>query len=134
MQAWKYTLPAFIVPFMFCLTPDGAQLLMLVPAGTNAAGATIYGLPSGLMPWLSVLWVTITACLALVGLCVMFTGYALQRASWAERILCLIGGGLLLAPSAYADAAGLVFLGAGLALHWFRVRTAGAAPPLRDTA
>ncbi|MBL8569669.1 MAG: TRAP transporter fused permease subunit [Phreatobacter sp.] len=133
MQAWKYTLPAFVVPFMFCLTPDGAQLLMLVPTGTNAAGAITYGLPSGLLPWLSVLWVTITACLALVGLCIMFTGQALEQANWTERVLCLIGGSLLLAPSAYADAVGLAFLGAGLALHWFRVRTARATPPLRDT-
>jgi TRAP transporter 4TM/12TM fusion protein len=124
MQAWKYTLPAFIVPFMFCLTPEGAQLLMLVPSGVNAAGATVYAAPSGLLAWLSVIWATLTACLALVGLCVMFTGYAMTQANWLERILCLIGGALLLASDTYADLAGLVFLGAGLALHWMRVKNA----------
>jgi len=28
MMAWKYTIPAFIVPFMFVLTPDGMGLLL----------------------------------------------------------------------------------------------------------
>lgn len=128
MQAWKYTLPAFIVPFMFCLTPEGAQLLMLVPSGVNAAGATIYGAPSGMLAWISVIWATLTGCLALVGLCVMFTGYALDQANWPERLLCLVGGALLLTTNTYADFAGLVFLGAGLALHWVRVKNAKAIP------
>jgi TRAP transporter 4TM/12TM fusion protein len=122
MQAWKYTLPAFIVPFMFCLTPQGAELLMLVPNGVNAAGAITYGAPTTMLAWASVIWATITGCLALVGLCVMFTGYALAQATWVERVLCFIGGGLLLTTNTYADAAGLVFLGLGLILHWFRVK------------
>jgi TRAP-type uncharacterized transport system fused permease subunit len=28
MQAWKYTLPAFLVPFNFTLHPDGVALLL----------------------------------------------------------------------------------------------------------
>jgi TRAP-type uncharacterized transport system fused permease subunit len=28
MQAWKYTLPAFVVPVIFCLSPDGLGLLL----------------------------------------------------------------------------------------------------------
>src|SRR5262249_28425229 len=31
MQAWKYTLPAFLVPFVFVLDPEGGGLLMKVP-------------------------------------------------------------------------------------------------------
>src|SRR5207248_6768326 len=31
MQAWKYTLPAFLVPFVFVLDPDGVGLLMKIP-------------------------------------------------------------------------------------------------------
>ncbi|CEJ14402.1 DctM-like transporters [bacterium YEK0313] len=129
MQAWKYTLPAFVVPFMFCLTPQGAELLMLVPAGVNAAGATVYAAPSGLVAWISVLWSTVTACFALVGLCVMFTGYALAQANWPERILCFIGGALLFASNIYADVAGLLFLGVGLAMHWMRVKNAATVSP-----
>jgi TRAP-type uncharacterized transport system fused permease subunit len=29
MQAWKYSLPAFLVPFFFSITPDGANLLIV---------------------------------------------------------------------------------------------------------
>ena len=31
MQAWKYTLPAFLVPFVFVLDPQGLGLLLKVP-------------------------------------------------------------------------------------------------------
>ena len=31
MQAWKYTLPAFLVPFVFVLDPQGVGLLMKIP-------------------------------------------------------------------------------------------------------
>ena len=33
LQAWKYTLPAFLVPFVFVLDPQGVGLLLKVPAG-----------------------------------------------------------------------------------------------------
>ncbi len=31
LQAWKYTLPAFVVPFVFVLDPDGVGLLLKLP-------------------------------------------------------------------------------------------------------
>ena len=48
MQAWKYTLPAFLVPIMFCLTPQGVGLLALV-AGTydGDAGLVLFGADRG---------------------------------------------------------------------------------------
>ena len=33
LQAWKYTLPAFLVPFVFVLDPKGLGLLMKIPPG-----------------------------------------------------------------------------------------------------
>ena len=33
LQAWKYTLPAFLVPFVFVLDPIGVGLLMTIPKG-----------------------------------------------------------------------------------------------------
>src|ERR1700716_3803984 len=33
MQAWKYTLPAFLVPFVFVLDPQGVGLLLAIPKG-----------------------------------------------------------------------------------------------------
>jgi TRAP-type uncharacterized transport system fused permease subunit len=113
IQAWKYTLPAFLVPFMFCLTPDGLRLLMLAPGG---------GWPADLGEWLQVLLTTATSCLALVGLAMGATGFALRHASALERILATIGGALLLAADAWADLGGTAFLGVALLLHWLRVR------------
>lgn len=113
IQAWKYTLPAFLVPFMFCLTPDGLRLLMLAPGG---------GWPADIVEWLQVLLTTATSCLALVGLALGATGYALGHANALERILATIGGALLLAADTWADLAGALFLGAALSLHWLRMR------------
>ncbi len=46
MQAWKYSLPAFLVPFFFSATPEGANLLIVdatlpgfVMATINSAAA-----------------------------------------------------------------------------------------------
>jgi TRAP transporter 4TM/12TM fusion protein len=126
MQAWKYTLPAFIVPFMFCLTPEGAQLLMLSPV---VDGSTIrYVAPETFGQWVGIAVVTLTSCLALVGLCIGATGYALGHANVVERVLCTIGGGLLLAASLTTDAIGAVVLALGLALHWMRMRKQPPAP------
>ena len=33
LQAWKYTLPAFLVPFVFVLDPQGIGLLLKIPEG-----------------------------------------------------------------------------------------------------
>ena len=38
MQAWKYTLPAFLVPFVFVLDPQGVGLLMKIPEGRHGLG------------------------------------------------------------------------------------------------
>jgi TRAP transporter 4TM/12TM fusion protein len=117
MQAWKYTLPAFLVPFMFCLTPEGMYLLMLTPAGQ---------IPSSIVEWGAVVLTLLTSCLALVGLCVGATGYALDHAKPVERTLCAVGGCLMLAADPTYDVAGAALLAAGLALHWFRVKKLAA--------
>ena len=33
LQAWKYTMPAFLLPFVFVLDPDGVGLLLKIPKG-----------------------------------------------------------------------------------------------------
>jgi TRAP-type uncharacterized transport system fused permease subunit len=120
LQAWKYTLPAFVVPFMFCLSPEGAQLLIYT--SEMVGPKMILSAPAGLGDWGAILWLTVTSCVALVGFCVMFTGYALGHANWVERLLCLAAGCLLIGANPYADAAGFALLAAGLGLHWARVR------------
>ena len=121
VQAWKYTLPAFLVPFMFCLTPEGLRLLMFTPEGKW---------PASLADWGGIGLTTGTSCLALVGLCIGATGYALRPANTLERVVATLGGLLLLAADTRAVLLGLALLTAALVLHWLRVRLqiASAAP------
>ena len=114
MVTWKYTLPAFIVPFMFTLNRDDGTLLLAVGA---------------LGP---ILLATATACLAIVALVVGVGGWPRQSATWAERALLLPAAGLLLYPGPLQDAFGLAFLAAAVGLYLLRGRRHGA--PLRSSA
>jgi TRAP-type uncharacterized transport system fused permease subunit len=103
MMAWKYTLPAFLVPFMFTLHPDGIGLL--------SKG-----------PWQNILWTSLTAAAGLAALAAGLTGWLLFKTSALERIM-LAGAGLVLAyPSTLQDMIGFGLLGAALLLHYARGR------------
>jgi TRAP-type uncharacterized transport system fused permease subunit len=62
LQAWKYTMPAFLVPFVFVLDPDGLGLLLRLPPGggigtivwTTACTAIGIGAYAGADPGLAV--------------------------------------------------------------------------------
>jgi TRAP transporter 4TM/12TM fusion protein len=88
MLTWRYTLPAFVVPFMFTLTPDGLGLLLQAPAVTillvcGSAALGIAAIAGGLAGWLSI---------------------PLNR---LQRGILVAAGGLLVAPLPWADLAGL---------------------------
>ena len=53
LQAWKYTLPAFLVPFVFVLDPQGIGLLMKVPKDGTALDIVRITLKTaaGLLRW-----------------------------------------------------------------------------------
>ena len=104
LQAWKYTLPAFLVPIMFCLTPHGTALLALDASGLTAATAADWG---------GVALQTGIAALALAGFVIALTGHAAGPAPPATRLLAAAGGLALLwnADPAFASAgAALVLL------------------------
>ncbi|WP_407523893.1 TRAP transporter permease [Methylobacterium oryzisoli] len=84
LQSWKYTLPAFIVPFVFVLAPDGVGLLMQVPAGGSV---------------LSIAWITLQTALGLAALAAAAQNWALRRTSPVERGLLLVSGLLLVIPN-----------------------------------
>ncbi len=48
LQAWKYTLPAFLVPFVFVLDPQGIGLLLQVPKNGSAIDIVLITLKTGL--------------------------------------------------------------------------------------
>src|SRR5450830_1276572 len=78
MQAWKYTLPAFLVPFVLVLDPSGLGLLLM---GSTKALATAN--------WWSIAEVTITAAVGIAALAAGFQGWALIKANLLERCMLL---------------------------------------------
>lgn len=128
MQAWKYTLPAFLVPFVFVLDPQGIGLLMKIPKDGTV--------------W-SIVWITFVTAAGLAALAAAAQNWAVRRTTPVERGLFILSGLLLVFPSLlealleavtgldipYPAPFGLV-LGAGLVIwQWMRpmsaARTAG---------
>jgi TRAP transporter 4TM/12TM fusion protein len=107
LQAWKYTTPAFLVPFMFVLDPSGLGLLLM--GSTKAlAGAD----------WGSIALVTFTAAVGIMALCGGFQGYLFRRTLLAERIMLIVAGVMLVYPKTLFDAAGFALVALVLALQW----------------
>ena len=84
MQAWKYTLPAFLVPFVFVLDPQGVGLLMKIPKD-----GSVY----------DIIWVTLKTAIGLGALAAAAQNWALRRNTQAERWLWMLAGLLLVFPS-----------------------------------
>ncbi|HMJ45097.1 MAG TPA: TRAP transporter fused permease subunit, partial [Pseudolabrys sp.] len=84
MQAWKYTLPAFLVPFVFVLDPLGIGLLMKIPNGGSV---------------LDIVWITAITGAGLGALAAAAQNWALHKTTVAERGLFLLTGLLLVFPS-----------------------------------
>jgi len=84
LQAWKYTLPAFLVPFIFVLDPGGIGLLLKIPAGGS---------------WVDIVLITLKATLGLAALAAAAQGWALRRTTMVERALLVLAGLFLVFPS-----------------------------------
>ena len=109
LQCWKYTVPAFLVPFMFVLDPSGQGLLLM---GSTKALANANG-------W-SIAEVTISAAVGIAALAAGFQGWALKRTTVVERIMLLVAGFALVYPTAVADFIGFGLVLAALASQYFR--------------
>jgi TRAP transporter 4TM/12TM fusion protein len=84
MQAWKYTLPAFLVPFAFVLDPQGIGLLMKIPKDGSA--------------W-DIVLITAKTAAGLGALAAAAQNWALRQNTPVERIFWLLAGLLLVFPS-----------------------------------
>ena len=104
MITWKYTIPAFVVPFAFTLAPEGMGLLLRAPLATVA-------------------WSFCTAALGVAALAFGAGGWLKRSANPIERTLAVASGLLLIYPSSSADALGVVVLALSVALHLWRVRS-----------
>ena len=109
MQCWKYTVPAFLVPFMFVLDPSGTGLLLTGSIKTL-----------GQADWGSIALVTITAAAGIVALAGGFQGWLLQRTTWYERLMLVVSGVLLVYPSSVCDVIGFGLLVLVVVLQWLR--------------
>ena len=92
MQAWKYTMPAFLVPFVFVCDPLGVGLLLQVPKGGD---------------WGSVAIVLLETMAGIAVLACAFQGRILRRSSALETVMLTVGGMLLVFPELIGAILGL---------------------------
>jgi len=108
LMAGKYTLPAFLVPFAFVLTPAGRALLLEGSLG-------------------QILLATLISAVAVAALAVVTGKWLLGPAGSPERVLCLIAALLLLYLEPLPVFIGLGVLSAGIVVHLLTRRTRRAA-------
>jgi TRAP transporter 4TM/12TM fusion protein len=101
LQSWKYTLPAFLVPFAFVLDPAGVGLLLKGSA-------------------LDAVRVTITAFIGIAALACGVQGWMFRRTTLVERLMLIAAGLLLVYPAGFADIAGVGLVAAAVAMQWWR--------------
>jgi len=110
MVTWKYTLPAFVVPFMFTLNKEnGVNLLAL--------GDT-----------LDIVMATITACLAIVALVAGVGGWVIRQANWPERGILIASAGFLFYTGTLQDLIGFGLMVVGILIHVKRVGGSPSSP------
>jgi TRAP transporter 4TM/12TM fusion protein len=109
LQCWKYTAPAFLVPFMFVLDPSGLGLLLTGSIKTL-----------GNADWGSIALVTFTAAIGIAALAGGLQGWLLRRTNFLERWMLVVAGFLLVYPKALFDAIGFALVALVVAMQWFR--------------
>jgi TRAP-type uncharacterized transport system fused permease subunit len=109
LQCWKYTTPAFLVPFMFVLDPSGTGLLL------TGSFKTL-----GNADWGSIALVTITAAVGILALAAAFQGWAWRKTSLPERIMLLIAGVMLVYPAKLFDVIGFGLVVIVVIMQWLR--------------
>jgi TRAP transporter 4TM/12TM fusion protein len=73
MLSWKYTLPAFIVPFAFTITPEGVGILL--------KGSLF-----------SILWMSFWAGVGIVALAGAISGWLIKETGWWQRLILILAG------------------------------------------
>jgi TRAP transporter 4TM/12TM fusion protein len=114
LQAWKYTMPAFVVPFLFILDPLGTGLLLNLPKGAT---------------WAQVAGVVAMAFVAIAALAAGLQGWIVARANAFERTLLIAGGIMVVVPYSLFDYIGVGLAFVALAAHFVRVRLQAARSP-----
>jgi len=109
LQCWKYTVPAFLLPFMFVIDPAG-QGLLLMGSMKNLANAD----------WWSIAWITFTAAVGIAAIASGLQGWAMKRTTLLERLLFIVAGFALVLPGTTSDVVGFSCAAAAVALQVLR--------------
>jgi TRAP-type uncharacterized transport system fused permease subunit len=118
LQAWKYTMPAFLVPFVFVCDPLGIGLLLKTPPGGS---------------WIDVATVIFETLVGIAILGFACQGRFLRKSSWAETVTFAVAGMLLVFPEliaiilrlfgvnlAYPHLVALALAAAAVLMQWMR--------------
>ena len=111
LQCWKYTVPAFLLPFMFVLDPSGQGLLLMGSTKALAAAS-----------WESIVLVTLTAAVGIASIAAGFQGWAWLKTTSLERWLLILAGFALVYPSGISDVAGLAMVALAVGSQLWRRR------------
>jgi TRAP transporter 4TM/12TM fusion protein len=103
MMAWKYTLPAFLVPFMFTLHPDGVGLLLKGD-------------------WGNIIWTAVTAAAGLAALASGLSGWLWMKTTRVEQAMLIAAGLILVYPGFLQDLIGFGLFGSAIFLQLLRRR------------
>ncbi|MBA2451368.1 MAG: hypothetical protein H0V51_25410 [Chloroflexi bacterium] len=103
MLTWKYTMPAFLVPFIYTLSPEGLGLLLQSPLG-------------------DVIQTTLTAAIGVAALAVGFGGWLRRATNLPERVMAVVAGLLMFYASAITDVIGIVLFAVVIGIHIVRTR------------
>ena len=101
MLTWKYTLPAFLVPLIFTLSPAGLGILLQAPL-------------------LDILRTTLTAAAGIAALTMGLGGWLRQAATVPERALAAAGGLLLFYATTLTDTIGAAMFVVAVSVHLSR--------------
>ena len=84
LQSWKYTMPAFLVPFVFVLDPQGVGLLLKVPPGGS---------------WFDIVEIFLESAAGIAMLAFAAQGWFLKKNTVLETVLFAIAGLFLVFPA-----------------------------------
>ena len=98
VNATRLAIAAFIVPYIFAMDPT----MMFV----------------GIGHWYEVVLICITSVMGIYGVASGLAGFTFTNMAWYMRILAVVGGLLLLAPSTWTDIAGLVIVGGVIVVQY----------------
>jgi TRAP transporter 4TM/12TM fusion protein len=111
LQCWKYTTPAFLVPFFFVLDPQGSGLLL---TGSFKALADAH--------WGSIAVITFIAVVSIAALVTGFQGWLFRSAGPAVRLMLITAGFLLVYPERWSRIAGFCLIAVSMAFQLRRRR------------